>query len=408
MRRPLPEGPMRARVEEWSRRLRGSERPGHPVQSLRGKGGRRLWVVAILVLGGTALALSAAGTGSRFHRAAGDLAGSAATTGVLPAAGASTALPAVRPWLAGGPAAEPRLFAPDVISTPADEFGGDFSRDGRTLFFSRSVPRFYFDIIFASRFVAGRWSEPAVAPFSGQWRDFDPVFSPDGSRLFFISDRPRIGHPASSYNIWYLDRTSTGWSEPRDPGPPINGVGEAHFASVARDGTLYFTAHRPGNLGTVDVYRSRWSAGRYGEPENLGPAINGPEWFNLEAYIVPAGDELIVAAFGHRDGLGDCDLFVSFLRGGAWTPLENLGPRVNSAARDYSPRLTPDGHSLIFASERGLPDARRARPFTYDELEREMHGTLNGLGNLYLVDVAALPKGPGGANVKDGRSPASR
>lgn len=326
----------------------------------------------------------------------------AATSPPLVAAASTATSPALPPYAASTRLSTPRLFGAGVISTPADEFGGQFLPDG-SLFFSRSVPRFYFDTIFESHFAAGRWSTPEIAAFSGQWRDYDPVLSADGSRLYFVSDRPRAGQAAgetagkaaNGYNIWYLARRADGgWSEPRDLGSPINGSGEAHFACDTLDGTLYFTSHRAGNLGYVDVYRSRLVDGKYAEPENLGPAINGKAWENLEAYVFPAGDEMIVAAFGHADGYGDADLFVSFLRGGAWTPLRNLGPRINSTARDYSPRLTPDGRYLSFTSERGLPNARRARPLTYAELEHEMHSVLNGLGNLYLVDVDALPPPP--------------
>jgi Tol biopolymer transport system component len=293
------------------------------------------------------------------------------------------------------PIPEPRLFGEGVISTPADEFGGQFTRDGLTFFFSRSVPRFYLDTIFVSHFAGGRWSAPEVAPFSGQWRDYDPVLSADGSRIFFISDRPRAGQPAKGYNIWFVEPTPAGgWSEPQDLGAPINGSGEAHFACTTLDGTLYFTSHRPGNIGYTDVYRSRRVDGRYTAPENLGPAINGKGWSNLEAYVFPEGNEMIVAAFGHEDSYGDADLFVSFWRDGAWTPLKNLGPKINSAARDYTARLTPDGRYLMFASERGLPDTRRDKPFAYRELEQAMHSTMNGLGNLYLVDVDALPQPP--------------
>ncbi|MDP9120009.1 MAG: hypothetical protein M3O15_01355, partial [Acidobacteriota bacterium] len=201
---------------------------------------------------------------------------------------------------------------------------------------------------------------------------------------------------SKGYNIWFLERTGSGtWSEPRDPGPPINGSGESHFASASRDGTLYFTSNRAGRIGGVDVFSSRLVGGRYTAPLNLGPAVNAPGWVNLEAYIFPDGKELVVAAFGHPEGYGDCDLFVSYLQNGAWSPLQNLGPKINSAARDYSPRLTPDGRYLFFASERGLPDRQRTRSLTYRELEADLHGTMNGLGNLYLVDVDTLPRPPG-------------
>src|SRR5262249_46162841 len=128
----------------------------------------------------------------------------------------ATAASAPPPYGSERPIPEPRLLAEGVISTPLDEFGAQPTDDGRTLFFCRSVPRFYLDTIFVSRFAAGRWSEPEVAPFSGVWRDYDPVLSADGSRLFFISDRPRTGSASQGYNIWYLEKTAGGWSEPRD------------------------------------------------------------------------------------------------------------------------------------------------------------------------------------------------
>jgi Tol biopolymer transport system component len=300
------------------------------------------------------------------------------------------------PYAVDMPLTEPRLFGEGVISTAADEFGGQFTPDGRTLFFNRSVPRSQLYTIFVSTFARGHWSAPAVAPFSGEWRDFDPVISPDGSRLYFISDRPHHGQPASEYSAWALDRTADGsWGEPWRLPEPINPAagdalgGSAHFISASRDGTLYFTSTRTGNLGPADVYRTRWENGRYTAAENLGPVINGPNWLNLEAIVAPDESFLIVSAYGHPDTYGDSDLYVSYRRDGVWLPLQNLGARINSAARDYSPRLSPDGRYLFFASERGLPTDQRTAPFTYRELTSAIRSVRNGLGNLYQVDLAA-------------------
>lgn len=355
------------------------------------------------------------GSGNIYRIAAGALHAAAEAPATRPPAGPSPSMPeetAPRrqemaalppatgpgppPYAVATPLTEPRLFGEGVISTAADEFGGQFTADGRTLFFNRSVPRSQLYTIFVSTFLGGRWGAPEVAPFSGTWRDFDPVLSPDGARLFFISDRPAGVQPTTEYAVWALDRQPDGsWSEPRRLPAPINPApgdplgGSAHFISATRDGTLYFTSTRQGNLGDADVYRTRWENGRYTPAENLGPAINGPGWLNLEALVAPDESFLIVSAYGHADTLGDSDLYVSYRRGGAWLPLVNLGPRINSAARDYSPRLSPDGRYLFFASERGLPTDRRAAPFTYRELTDAMHGIRNGLGNLYQVDLAA-------------------
>jgi Tol biopolymer transport system component len=300
------------------------------------------------------------------------------------------------PYAAAQPIDEPRLFGEGIISTAADEFGPQFAADGRTLYFNRSVPRSQLYTIFVSTFVGGQWSSPAVTPFSGTWRDFDPVLSPDGSRLFFVSDRPHDGEPSSEYSVWALDRKANGsWGEPWRLPAPINPPagdrfgGSAHFISATRDGSLYFTSTREGNLGPADVYRTRLENGHYTPAENLGPNINGQGWLNLEAIVSPDESLLIVSAYGHPDTLGDSDLYVSFRRDGAWTPLKNLGQRINSAARDYSPRFSPDGKYLFFASERGLPTDPRTAPFTYRELTASIRRPRNGLGDLYQVDLAA-------------------
>ncbi len=284
--------------------------------------------------------------------------------------------------------AAPRLVGEGVVSTPADEFGGQPDENGAALFFNRSVPRSQLYTIFVARLRGGRWNDPEVAPFSGRWRDFDAVLSPDGARLFFVSDRPN-GAVRNAYAVWSTTRNAGGWSEPLALPAAIN-AGDVHFASATRDGTLYFTASRQTNLGLIDVYRSRLVDGRYAEAENVGEPINGPGLWNLEAFVAPDESFMILSSVGHPDALGDSDLYVSYRDGERWSAPANLGPEVNSAARDYSPRVAKG--RLIFASERGLPTEPRVRPFTYAELTRRIRGVANGLGNVYEIDLAdALP-----------------
>jgi tricorn protease-like protein len=82
-------------------------------------------------------------------------------------------------------------------------------------------------------------------------------------------------------------------------------------------------------------------------------------------------------------------LYVSYRQNDAWTPLVNLGEPINSAARDYSPRLSADGRTLYFASERGFPTRARTGRLTYEQFVEGSHSVLNGLGNLY--EVSAQP-----------------
>ena len=75
------------------------------------------------------------------------------------------------------------VFAPGVVSTQFEEAAATFTPDGDTVYFYQGT--IYMTICF-SKMVDGKWTKPKVAPFSGQWSDWDPFLSPDGKRLFLF------------------------------------------------------------------------------------------------------------------------------------------------------------------------------------------------------------------------------
>jgi hypothetical protein len=86
-----------------------------------------------------------------------------------------------------------KLFAEGVINTDADEYGPAFTSDGKTLYFTRRVNRRDSEFIYVSQLESGKWSAPALAPFSGKHFDKEPFVAPDGQRIFFASLRPVDG-----------------------------------------------------------------------------------------------------------------------------------------------------------------------------------------------------------------------
>src|SRR5512132_4351412 len=77
------------------------------------------------------------------------------------------------------PTSEPTVFAPGVISTGDYEVCPQFSPDGKTFYFVKSTPDANFWTIVVSRSENGKWSAPAVAPFSGQYSDPDEFITAD-------------------------------------------------------------------------------------------------------------------------------------------------------------------------------------------------------------------------------------
>ncbi len=83
--------------------------------------------------------------------------------------------------------AAPEIFAPGIISGPANDGAPTFSPDGDMLYFARANNSWGF--ILESHKVHGKWQQPTIASFSGQWSDQQPAFSPDGNHLVFVSTR---------------------------------------------------------------------------------------------------------------------------------------------------------------------------------------------------------------------------
>ena len=89
-----------------------------------------------------------------------------------------------------------------------------------------------------------------------------------------------------------------------------------------------------------------------GVPTNLGPIVNSPAR-DEEPGLSADGLSMYYCSL-RSDGYGGYDLWVSdrATTQDAWGPPANLGPIVNSSSQDFSPDISPDGLSLYFGSDR--------------------------------------------------------
>lgn len=68
--------------------------------------------------------------------------------------------------------------------------------------------------------------------------------------------------------------------------------------------------------------------------------------------LSPDGNYLIFTSCNRQDGIGSCDLYLSFKENGQWTRPTNMGPAFNSNAWDGQPCFGLDGLTLFFSSSR--------------------------------------------------------
>jgi WD40-like Beta Propeller Repeat len=301
------------------------------------------------------------------------------------------ALPFVAAAQAPPAPATPRLLAPGVISTGDIEFGPTFEPDGKTVYFTKGSPGLRrVAWIVVSHFRSGAWTTPEVAPFSGRYSDLDPTVSPDGKRLFFASNRPTEGtEPRKDLDLWVVEKTERGWSEPKNLGAPVNSAGIETTTSVAADGTLYFSSGgRSGGRPGRRLFRARLIGGRYDEPEPLPAPIDGGEE-DSNQYVSPDGTTLIFSS--KRPGAADPALFVSHLRNGAWSEPVSVGARLNAEYAPYTPVVSPDGRTFYFTSQKGNFEKTPLAPMSYARFLEAIRGPGNGLADIYSLPIEAIP-----------------
>ena len=287
------------------------------------------------------------------------------------------------------PGEEPLLFAAGVISTGMSERDMAISPDGKEIVYSVTLGELW--ALVHVREVDGVWSKPEVVPFSGHHQDLEPFFTPDGNRLYFVSNRPLEGgaEAKEDYDIWYVDRDGESWGEPVNLGAPVNTDANEFYPAVTNDGTLYWTATY--GEGSEDIHLARLVNGAYGERETLGEAVNTPG-FEFNAYVSP-DESILIFSSARRGDVGGGDLYISFRdEDGAWSAAQNMGPEINSKALDYCPFISADGEYFFFSSRRAHEKPYPEGGARVEDLMAFHLSPQNGLGDIYWVSATVIER----------------
>ena len=246
----------------------------------------------------------------------------------------------------------PTLFEPGVISNDG-VFGFTLSPDSRTALWVQSGGKRDTLLIMESQRINGKWSSPTVASFSSPtaaWKDIDPIFSPDGKTVLFQSNRPIATMPhRKGFDIWAVNRTTRGWSQPYHLGNTINTDSSESYASIARNGNIYFMKSNENGIGSSDIYVSEFKNGEYQHPRNLGTPINTKER-ESNPFISPDEDYIIYFS-SDPGGYGEVDLYISYRNGEGWTKPLNLGKNINSAQAEFCPFYHEQEKRLYFSRQ---------------------------------------------------------
>ena len=288
------------------------------------------------------------------------------------------------------PDSVPVLFAPGIISTGMFTRDMAITPDGKEIYFCVAIGNYTYSTILYTKEVDGKWSAPEIVPFSGGpgVMDFEPALSADGSRLYFLSNRPDGDEPVGDQDIWVVDRTVDGWGIPTNLGEPVNTDGGEFFPSLTRDGTLYFTRNEKGSR-LNQIFRSRWENGAFQAPELLPGQVNcGTNRFN--AFVAPDESYMIVPAAGMADAYDGVDYYIVFRDlNDHWSEPVNMGKHINlDNPGGWSPYVSPDGKNFFFMAKR--TNEIEEEDWNYENLKALNNSPGNGNADTYWMDAGFI------------------
>lgn len=243
------------------------------------------------------------------------------------------------------------------------------------------------DLWMARKNERGEWmrAEPAEGDINTAHDEGIVSFSPDGHTMYLTRAR-REQDADTGVEICTSQRSDARWSAPVRLDVSADTLSSYGHPAVSPDGTwLYFTSDRPGGYGGKDLWRVSLKE-RASVPENLGDFINTP---GDEMFPYVRDDSVLYFASNGHAGLGGLDIFRAEMQpSGSWL-VTNMGVPVNSSADDFGITFGY-GESGFFSSNRG--DSRgydHLYSFMLPDLKIEIGGIVEDLDG-YPVDGALI------------------
>jgi len=211
-----------------------------------------------------------------------------------------------------------------------------------------------------------------------------PALAPDGKRIFFVSDMP--GGYGGTDIYMCLDQGGQ-WGEPVNLGSAINTAQNEVFPFVGTDNTLYFSSNGHPGLGGLDIHAAKYlGLDEYGSPMNVGAPVNGT--LDDFAFIIDKSGKRGYFSSNRPGGVGDDDIYTFEMTG----PLEQrflvtglvIDEDNGSPLIDLEVRLLNKDGSLVGTT---TTDARGEYSFPVEKnkeykLKVEMKGRYPGIQHL--------------------------
>lgn len=273
----------------------------------------------------------------------------------------------------------PEVFAPGIVSdsTWAEHCQVAVSPDGKEIYWSAWSSKYppadtsmkNSEQIYFSEFKDGAWTKPAVAEFIKDHLtclNGGPSFSPDGNRLYFYSTGIEGGF--GKKDVWYAERTESGWSKPINAGEPLNTADGDWTPSFNPNDHAYYMGNYAYNRNEKPL-KFKYQDGKFSDPDTV---IIHPDFRPVWAFFVSPDESYLIFSGFNKEGFGSLDIYICFkTEDNKWGTPINMGDQINTDKMERFPVVSPDGKYLFFMRHTETQDFFWVSTDVIDELKNK-------------------------------------
>lgn len=246
---------------------------------------------------------------------------------------------------------------PEMVNAKRKQYFPVLTADGNTLIFTAEVPQKsnpqeFEENIYISKKVNGEWQKPEeiAENINTQFNEGTCSISADGKIMVFTSCEGRKSF--GSCDLFITKREGDKWTDPENMGPYVNSQYWDSQPSLSPDGSqIYFSSDRPFGVGKKDLWMSELDAnGKWKRAINLGPKIN-TTLDEVSPFVHANGQSLFYSSNG-REGLGKHDIYMTNIAKGFSAESINLGYPINTVGDESGLFISANGETALYSVQK--------------------------------------------------------
>ncbi|RDC61435.1 OmpA family protein [Adhaeribacter pallidiroseus] len=301
-------------------------------------------------------------------------------------------------------------MGPDVNSKYED-YGPTMNANTNNLIFTSrrnrgpSINSGYNEDLFYTENINGNWEKAKSfgKPINSTYNEGSACLSKDGQTLYFARCDCRDCH--GNCDLYVAKKMKDGtWGNIKNLGMQVNSPSWDSQPTLSRsEDTLYFASDRLGGFGTSDIYfTAKQKNSRWGPAKNMGPVINTRE-SEVSPFFHPKYQVLYFSSRGQLLNNGDFDIYKTYRVNGRWQEPRNIGPLVNGKGSEYYFTIDGKSENLYYARSEAndlknldlysFPLPMEAQPLAVTRLEGTLVDSVTNSPLAGIVSVIDLTNG---------------